>query len=185
MTTAPIDVPPGLNGVAVADTTIGDVRGDEGFYHYRQYDATELARTCTFEDVWFLFAERRLPNPDELTSFRTNIADRRFVPDQLRPLMEAVAASHALPLAQLRSVLSASTDALGLRPLLDLDESGRRAQAMTVSAFVPAGWQVSTASPAGRRRWIPIRHSVTWPPTSTNRRGRFPSRPPYGRSSST
>lgn len=26
---------PGLEGVAVAETTIGDVRGEEGFFHYR------------------------------------------------------------------------------------------------------------------------------------------------------
>ncbi len=35
----------GLEGVVVADTTIGDVRGLEGFYHYRQYNAVELARS--------------------------------------------------------------------------------------------------------------------------------------------
>jgi citrate synthase len=46
-----IEVPAGLHNVAVTDTMIGDVRGDEGFYHYRQYDATDLARTATFEDV--------------------------------------------------------------------------------------------------------------------------------------
>ena len=34
----------GLEGVVVAETEIGDVRGLEGFYHYRQYNAVELAR---------------------------------------------------------------------------------------------------------------------------------------------
>ena len=29
--------PPGLSGVVVADTEIGDVRGEEGFYHYLYY----------------------------------------------------------------------------------------------------------------------------------------------------
>ncbi len=43
--------PPGLRGFAVADTALGQVRGAEGFYHYRQYDAIELARNRTFEDV--------------------------------------------------------------------------------------------------------------------------------------
>ena len=36
-----IDVPPGLAGVVVAETELGDVRGLEGFYHYRQYSAVE------------------------------------------------------------------------------------------------------------------------------------------------
>ena len=38
-----MDAPPGLKGVIVAETSVGDVRGTEGFYHYRQYDAVELA----------------------------------------------------------------------------------------------------------------------------------------------
>ena len=39
------DIPKGLEGVVVADTTVGDVRGLEGFYHYRQYSAVDLAKT--------------------------------------------------------------------------------------------------------------------------------------------
>ena len=42
---APIDVPRGLAGVVVTETELGDVRGREGFYHYRQYSAVELAPT--------------------------------------------------------------------------------------------------------------------------------------------
>ena len=48
----PADVPRGLKGVVVADTTVADVRGREGFYHYRQHSAIDLAdararsRTC-------------------------------------------------------------------------------------------------------------------------------------------
>ena len=37
------DIPKGLEGVAVAETEIGDVRGKEGFFHYRQYSAVDLA----------------------------------------------------------------------------------------------------------------------------------------------
>ncbi|HXA34289.1 MAG TPA: CBS domain-containing protein, partial [Acidimicrobiales bacterium] len=33
------DVPRGLEGVVVAETAVGDVRGLEGFFHYRQYSA--------------------------------------------------------------------------------------------------------------------------------------------------
>lgn len=138
MTVSPLDVPPGLNGVAVADTVIGDVRGDEGFYHYRQYDACELARTQTFEDVWFLVANGALPGLDELAAFRAAVADRRFVPDQLALLTSAVAETAVEPLARLRTVLSASGAALDIRPLLDLNATTRAAQGLKVSAFVPA-----------------------------------------------
>ena len=56
-----VDVPRGLAGVVVADTRVGDVRGPEGFYHYRQYSAVELARTRGFEDVWHLLVHGELP----------------------------------------------------------------------------------------------------------------------------
>jgi len=39
----PPEIPRGLKGVVVADTEVGDVRGQEGFYHYRQYSAVDLA----------------------------------------------------------------------------------------------------------------------------------------------
>ena len=64
-----IQVPPGLKGVAVTDTAIGDVRGREGFYHYRQYSAVDLAEHRSFEDVWYLFVEGHLPDDAERRAF--------------------------------------------------------------------------------------------------------------------
>ncbi|MFM2078063.1 MAG: hypothetical protein RJA49_1953, partial [Actinomycetota bacterium] len=60
-TIGPADVPRGLKGVVVADTEVGDVRGNEGFYHYRQYSAVELAERRPIEDVWMLMIDGRLP----------------------------------------------------------------------------------------------------------------------------
>ena len=62
MTMTDAAAPRGLKGVIVADTALGDVRGLEGFYHYRQYSAPELAATRTFEDVWYLLFEGELPS---------------------------------------------------------------------------------------------------------------------------
>ena len=48
-------VPPGLAGVAVTDTLLGDVRGREGFYHYRQYSAVDLAHpNAGWRTTWYL-----------------------------------------------------------------------------------------------------------------------------------
>jgi citrate synthase len=138
MTTPALEVPDGLNGLAVAATSLGDVRGDEGFFHYRQYDATALARTRSFEDVWFLFAEGRLPDAPEAAAFRASIAAERVVPDQLRAVIAAAAATPAAPLARLKTVLSASAPALGLSPLVDLDPVSRATQALRISALVPS-----------------------------------------------
>src|SRR4029079_7934962 len=48
------EVPKGLEGVVGADTTVRHVRVLEGFYHYRQYSAVDLAQTRPLEDVWYL-----------------------------------------------------------------------------------------------------------------------------------
>ena len=132
-----IDVPPGLNNVAVAETEIGSVDGDAGFYHYREYDAVELARSRSLEDVWHLLSLGALPDPRERARWHAELVAARSVPEQLFGLIDAVAATSAAPLAQLRTVLSASAPALGLRPLLDLSHAERRAQATRLAATVP------------------------------------------------
>lgn len=130
-----IDVPPGLNNVAVADTEIGSVDGDAGFYHYRQYDAVELARTRSLEDVWHLLDRGELPTPG--SSWGTELAVARAVPAELGGVITVAAGTAASPLAQLRAVLSACAPALGLRPLLDLSDAERRVQARRLAAMVP------------------------------------------------
>src|SRR3954454_15539657 len=106
MTMQMIEVPAGLNGVVAAETAIGAVNGDEGYFHYGAHDATRLARENALEEVWVLVREGRLPTPTELARFRTEVAALRSVPEALRPVVDVVAHTAAPPLAQLRSVLS-------------------------------------------------------------------------------
>jgi citrate synthase len=133
-----IDVPAGLNNVAVADTAIGSVDGDAGFYHYREYDAVELARTRALEDVWFLLDSGHLPDPEAAERWHAALTLARQLPAELEPLIDAVAATTGSPLAQLRAVLSVSATTLGVRPMLDLSDTERRAEARRVAAVVPA-----------------------------------------------
>ena len=133
-----IDVPAGLHNVAVTDTMIGDVRGDEGFYHYRQYDATDLARTATFEDVWYLFERGSLPTDDERDRFRAGVAVLRAVPSELHDLVDVVARIDDAPLSKLRTVLSAAAGPIGARPMLDVEPARRVADARHLAAMVPA-----------------------------------------------
>ncbi len=133
-----ITAPAGLRDVVVTSTEVGDVRGAEGFYHYRQYSAIDLARTRTFEDVWFLFVEGRLPDAAEAVAFAAEIAPLRAIPDDLRALLPAIArAGHELrPLTALRSALSIA--AADLVPMWDGDEVIRRADALRLTAMTPA-----------------------------------------------
>jgi citrate synthase len=73
MTTSQIVAPAGLKDVVVADTATGGVRGAEGFYHFRQYSAVELARTRSFEDVCHLMLEGTLPTPEQSAALQDRL----------------------------------------------------------------------------------------------------------------
>lgn len=151
-----IDVPAGLKGVVAAETCIGDVRGNEGRFHYRQYDATDLARHRSLEAVWFLLLEGRLPTASELTDFGAVLRDARRLPDDLLAALEVVARSGGPFLAQLRSALSLAGARLGCRPVLDLSSAERRLDAIRLAALTPALvgalWQISRGGPLPAER---------------------------------
>src|SRR3954452_7944098 len=100
--------PPGLKNVIVADTELGDVQGDAGFYHFRQYSAIELAEKRTFEEVWHLMFTGRLPDTAELTAFRAEVAAKQAVPPKIRAMLPVISAagSERAMLAGLRTALS-------------------------------------------------------------------------------
>lgn len=134
-----IDVPPGLAGVRAADTAIGDVRGAEGFYHYRQYSAIDLALHRSLEDVWHLLFEGHLPTADELAVFRAQIDARRDVPAELAALLPAMATggpgTGLLP--RLRTALSMLGSLEDFQPVYGADPARRRDDAMRVAAITP------------------------------------------------
>ncbi|MEW2563534.1 citrate synthase/methylcitrate synthase [Streptomyces griseorubiginosus] len=134
-----IDVPRGLAGVVVTDTEVGDVRGREGFYHYRQYSAVELAQTRSFEDVWHLLVHGELPDAVRGAAFRAETAALRRLPDEVRAALPAVAAASGVsgPLAGMRSALSLLGAAKGFRPVYDIDPEGRRQDTLVAAAAVP------------------------------------------------
>ena len=131
--------PPGLSNVVVADTAIGDVRGDEGFYQYRQYSAIDLARTKTFEEVWFLFVYGRLPDPDELDAFVVTTRALRAIPAELSSLLRtiALAGNERQMLARLRTVLSAAAATTSVVPLWDAGPDQRIADSLAATAMTP------------------------------------------------
>ncbi|MYQ81660.1 MULTISPECIES: citrate synthase/methylcitrate synthase [unclassified Streptomyces] len=135
----PLDVPRGLAGVVVTDTALGDVRGREGFYHYRQYSAVELAQARGFEDVWYLMTEGELPGPEARADFAARTAALRVLPDAVREALPAIARASAVsgPLSGLRTALSLLGASAGFRPVYDIDADRRRADALAVCAAVP------------------------------------------------
>ncbi|MGW6401391.1 citrate synthase/methylcitrate synthase [Streptomyces sp. NPDC055134] len=138
-TAAPVDVPRGLAGVVVTDTELGDVRGREGFYHYRQYSAVELAQTRSFEDVWHLMIHGELPDAAQSAAFTTRTAALRRLPEDVRAALPVIARAGALsgPLAGLRSALSLFGASQGFRPVYDIDDGRRRDDTLAAAAVVP------------------------------------------------
>jgi citrate synthase len=132
-----LEAPPGLEGVIVANTSVGDVRGLEGFYHYRQYNAVELADRLRLEDVWFLLFEGHLPSAAEREAFLAEIAPLREVPESIVDLLPALAASSQTVMEAVRSAVSMVGAAHGFKPTLDIDHAERRRNALQLCAVFP------------------------------------------------
>ncbi|WP_405388038.1 citrate synthase/methylcitrate synthase [Streptomyces sp. NBC_01102] len=137
--TAPLDVPRGLAGVIVTDTALGDVRGREGFYHYRHYSAIELAQRRSFEDVWYLMFHGELPTRPASADFAARTARLRHLPAEVREALPGIARAGVVsgPLAGLRTALSLLGASAGFRPVYDIDADRRRDDALALCAAVP------------------------------------------------
>jgi citrate synthase len=130
------DVPAGLEGVVVAETTVGDVRGQEGFFHYRQYSAVDLAEQRSLEDVWHLMFKGELPDATASAAFAAEVRSRRALPPGLASLLPALS-RQGTPLEILRSAVSVLGAELGWRPTHDIDAATLYDQALGLCAVVP------------------------------------------------
>lgn len=113
-----IDVPPGLAGVAVTATEIGDVLGQEGVYHYRGQLAVELARHSTFEAVASLV----------LDGSGAPLVGDRSLPADVAALVDRL---------DLRSAMSVFGASLGLRPLIEITPEERVRDAARLISAMP------------------------------------------------
>ncbi|PYC79575.1 citrate synthase/methylcitrate synthase [Streptomyces tateyamensis] len=134
-----IEVPRGLKGVVVTETGLSDVRGTEGFYHYRQYSAIDLAQQCTLEEVWHLMLLGELPDAAQLAAFRARTVPLRRLPEALRPLLPALATATAGggALGGLSAALSVAAADRGIRPLYDTTPEQRIEDALFATSLVP------------------------------------------------
>lgn len=137
--------PAGLAGVIVSDTEIGDVRGTEGFFHYRQYDATQLAEHRSLEDVWYLVLHGDLPTTDKRAEWLRQVEAALSIEDGVRERITAALRAGAGDdlMAALRTGVSAFGSITGEGPLWDLDEVQRTAAAMRVAGLMP--WLAAAA----------------------------------------
>lgn len=134
-----IEAPPGLAGVIVAETKVGDVRGLEGFYHYREHNAVELAAKRPLEDVWRLLFDGSLPTTHaERDEFLAEVRPLRVVPDSVHDVLPTIATTSSSVMEGLRTSLSLVAAASGMQPSLDIDHAQRRVDAMRLCAVTPS-----------------------------------------------
>ena len=129
------DVPAGLEGVVVAETTIGDVRGKEGFFHYRQYSAVELAEKRSLEDVWHLLFRGELPDAAAAAGLRRGGAAPAHPAARACARVLPAVCRRGAPLDVLRTAVSL----LGGRARLAPDPRHRRRRAVRPGARTVRG----------------------------------------------
>ena len=153
------EVPRGLEGVVVAETSIGDVRGLEGFYHYRAVQRGRARREALDRRRVVPALRRRAPHAAAVRSVPRR--DRAAARDPRRGEVRAPrhrAAGDAPPLDLLRTTVSLMGAALGFRPSLDIEAPELRQQALQVCAVVPTlltalyrlqhGWEIIDPDPS-------------------------------------
>lgn len=118
----------------MADTEVGSVRGDEGWYHYRGRNAAELARDHSFEAVAHLLLNGSLPDNATEEAFRAELAVARRLTPEAAEMVASLAKTDLPPMSVLRSVLGIVVDP---RPTLDLDDDERRAAVIRAIGITP------------------------------------------------
>jgi len=128
-------LPRGLDGVAVSDTSVSDVDGEAGFYHYRGVDPTSFVRTGSYEDAWHLLLEGAQPAP---AGFGDEVRAAMRMPPVLRDSLAPIAAlGPPGSIDVLRTAVSAAGVAIGCRPWTEQDEATTREQILRIASLTP------------------------------------------------
>jgi len=101
-----MEIKKGLEGVAVDESRICWVDGDEGKIWYAGYDMDDLARESSYEELLFLLWNDRLPTADELEDIERRAAEQRSLPDGVARLVDDEAERTA-PMDLVRTAVSA------------------------------------------------------------------------------
>ncbi len=134
----PFEAAAGLAGVSVARTEVSDVLGRKGFYHYRGYNAVDIARRGRVEDAWHLLLRGELPTAAQREEFARQTAALRQLPDGVAELLPAVARlSRPGSLDSLRTAVSVTAQAMGCKPWTDQTAEETAEQAARFAAVMP------------------------------------------------
>jgi citrate synthase len=122
-----------LSGVVVAETSICSIDAEHGVLMYRGYDIADLAEHATYEEVAYLLLEGELPDGDQLTGFRDELAGSAL-PAVTAALIDDNAGS-ASPMEMLRTAVSSLSFADPAEAAVD--RAGERRKAADLIAQLP------------------------------------------------
>lgn len=94
----------GLAGVNAGESAICTCGTGHGL-NYRGYDIYDLAEHCEFEEVAYLLLREKLPNKDELASFKKELIAARNLPKELKEVLKLLP-KNAHPMDVMRSACS-------------------------------------------------------------------------------
>mgnify|MGYP003288713472 CR=1 FL=1 len=105
MSSASEQVISGLEGVLACESSVAFIDGNIPELSYRGYNIHDIAETLTYEQVVYLLWYDELPSPEQLHTFRNDLAARRGIPSVVIDLLRLMPAS-AHPMAGLRTAVS-------------------------------------------------------------------------------
>lgn len=95
-----------LSGVVAGSTSLCSVGKSGNDLHYRGYDIYDLASKCEFEEVAYLLIHEKLPNKEELRTYKAKLKSLRGLTNTVRKVLEALPKT-AHPMDVLRTGVSA------------------------------------------------------------------------------
>ncbi|MFC7393676.1 citrate synthase [Scopulibacillus cellulosilyticus] len=123
----------GLEGVVATTTTISSII--DSVLRYKGYNVDELATKSTFEEVVYLLWHDKLPNQNELDTFKKELAENAEVPDEVFRQLKAFPLNNTHPMAVLRT--SVSTLGIFDSEADEMNEEANKAKALRIQAKLP------------------------------------------------
>jgi citrate synthase len=130
-----VTFPAGLEGVYACHTTLSEVMGNVGRLIFNGFNAIDLAENHTFEEVWFVLREGRLPNHCELAAFRKKVEDLGHLTAEEVKLVRKLRAGD--PMSAFETAMAAVSAYRGIEPWLGRDLTVVGEEVMSLCSLTP------------------------------------------------
>jgi citrate synthase len=99
---------PGLEGIAVAETCLSQINGEQGELAIRGFPIDELASNARYEETVFLLLNGRLPTSAEYAKFRDELSSHRQISEEIQAVLQRAAREEKPAMDALRMGVAAA-----------------------------------------------------------------------------